>query len=526
MSTVHVVDDDLATIRPIAEALKQAGHAVRAHRGLQSYLTLELDRAQRPDVIVCDLLPARETLEKTCAALVAKGAGHPVRIINVCSEAGIRALPKEDVLRKHSVVATLAKPARPVVLVEVVARVMTPSDPLTQKPTAVVESLLNEVSAIDPAKKKSIASIALKQVMAPMRSQQRFDADFECTFASKEEYLKEFTQNISRGGLYVRTENPPAARSIVSVTLRLPEQEETLSIKAEVVHVVPKGPGVVPGFGARIADDDRTAVARWHKLVEGVERSRTRGRGPKVMLLGFSVERAVELVTSAGLLSRADIGLIPLQTWTTVQMELARAPETKKLLILDATNEDTLARLFDINAIKTAAAMQNVTVACVGKAADARVPDSLNVIRAGDLANADLVGAITNWLDLPVRTQLRVPLATAGELRANGLPTDCRLLDISLLGVRLVTSENVRSSQIIELSFVLPGGDKLSRLRAEVRWTKPENGRLMCGARLLLEDREAEQRGIDAFIESQAQVLRSFDALRGNPVNVEEKQKK
>lgn len=520
MALVHIIDDDLALLRTIAEGVTQAGHLVRAHRGLESYLELELDQAA--DVIVCDLSALKGDLKAACAAL--RGKGSPkvrVPIINVTTAGA--SLPPEPTLRSYGVIATLHKPARMVILLELIARALAASDPLLQRPTESVASMLNE------ANKKPLATIRLKQVtqLPPMRSAPRYDAQFEVTFASKSEYLKEYTTNISRGGMFVKTKQPPPQGTTVSLTLKVPESAQALTINVVVVHAVSPEAGPVPGFGAKIQGADKEALDRWHQVIEGVERQRApamRSRGPKVLLFGFSNDRAAELVRCAGLLCRSEISLVPLQSWHAVMSEAGKSVEQKKLFILDATNDEARTRVFDARLLADLVVMNNVTVAYVGAAGDPLVPVGLPMIRAGELSNVDLIAAVVNWLDLPVRNHLRVPISANIEVRAGKRTSQGRLLDVSAIGARFVTTEAHKNGDQVQLTFQLPSGHSVHAIEAEIRWAKPEGqGRMMCGVLLKLDGRPADKAALNAFIESQAQLLRSFEALRQDAPVVEEK---
>jgi uncharacterized protein (TIGR02266 family) len=514
VALIHIIDDDLALLRLVSEAITQAGHLVRAHRGISSYLELELDRP--PDVIICDLAPAKAELQETCDALAKKGKSQGrVPLLNVTAPHTV--LPNEQVLRSLGVVATLHKPPRIVILLELIARAVSAADPLLQRPSESVATMLQQA-------KKSLAAVQLRHVPVAMRSAPRYDVQFEVSFQSKAEYIKEYTQNISRGGFFVRTDRAPPQGETVGVTLRV-EAAQTITVSVQVMHVVKAGEAPVPGFGAKITGADKEALERWHQVIEGIERQKlSRARGPKVMLFGFSAERAADLVRSAGLLCRSELSLVPLVSWQAVLSEASKNAEQKKLFILDATNAEARTKVFDGRLLAELVVVNNVSVAYVGSPGDALVPVGLPVIRAGDLSNSDIIAAIVNWLDLPIRSHLRVPISTHVNIRVDKKVVTGHLLDISVLGVRFVTASTFASNDRVHLSFTLPGGQMMTGIEGEIRWAKPEGPqKTMCGALLQLEGKPAEKAALSAFIESQAQLLRSFDALKQDSPKVEEK---
>lgn len=89
--------------------------------------------------------------------------------------------------------------------------------------------------------------------MEHLRRDPRFIArqQVELTAADRTEVRKIWMENISKGGLFVLSDDPPPLRSRVSVRLTVPGGE--LSLSAEVVHVVSAADaqawGTVPGVG-------------------------------------------------------------------------------------------------------------------------------------------------------------------------------------------------------------------------------------------------------------------------------------
>lgn len=144
----------------------------------------------------------------------------------------------------------------------------------------------------------------------------------------REQLQELWTANISKGGLFVLTREPPAMGSRVSVTLETPDG--VLTLQAEVVHVVPPSddnalmsPGVGLQFSA-VTDAQRQAVQSY---VDGVARqleegsSETAQAGPaaaevmvvvRALITGleagdvFAALQVPKISSRAQLLARAD----------------------------------------------------------------------------------------------------------------------------------------------------------------------------------------------------------------------------
>ena len=93
------------------------------------------------------------------------------------------------------------------------------------------------------------------------RAMPRYAARFAVRFGSVDEFRREYATNISAGGLFIRTEQPPEMDAVVDVVLELPGGEP-IQGKALVVHrVTPeeaRGRQVDPGIGVQfVHGDDR-----------------------------------------------------------------------------------------------------------------------------------------------------------------------------------------------------------------------------------------------------------------------------
>lgn len=65
----------------------------------------------------------------------------------------------------------------------------------------------------------------------------RVDARVEVEFKNFDQFYREYTKNISKGGLFIKTENIIPAQSVLEITLKLPDTKP-LSLVGEVVHAI------------------------------------------------------------------------------------------------------------------------------------------------------------------------------------------------------------------------------------------------------------------------------------------------
>ena len=93
------------------------------------------------------------------------------------------------------------------------------------------------------------------------------------SFASDSYTVRDFTVNLSEGGIFLQTERvcPPATRG--SLKFRASQFEEPFTLRAEVVRVVPPGEeadGQPCGMGIRFLNVSEKDLNRLRRLVEGV----------------------------------------------------------------------------------------------------------------------------------------------------------------------------------------------------------------------------------------------------------------
>ncbi len=90
---------------------------------------------------------------------------------------------------------------------------------------------------------------------ADKRTEPRFGKVYKVVFDTPEHLMEEYTQDISKGGIFVLTENPPAIGTYVSMQIVIAETGESISAEGEVVHVVSleqaEMNGANPGIGVQ-----------------------------------------------------------------------------------------------------------------------------------------------------------------------------------------------------------------------------------------------------------------------------------
>jgi uncharacterized protein (TIGR02266 family) len=106
----------------------------------------------------------------------------------------------------------------------------------------------------------------------------RYDAHFAVRFASVQEFVLEYAANISAGGVFVRTDNPPDLETVVQVALDLPGGGPPASAKAVVVHRVTteqaRERNTLAGVGVQFVEADDEFRERIDRAIEHILRDK------------------------------------------------------------------------------------------------------------------------------------------------------------------------------------------------------------------------------------------------------------
>jgi len=87
------------------------------------------------------------------------------------------------------------------------------------------------------------------------REEPRFNQAFKVTFEKPEELLAQYSQNISRGGVYIVSDDPPERKSTVDINIYILDTMDQIHVEGKVMHVIRPGEANFlteePGFGVQ-----------------------------------------------------------------------------------------------------------------------------------------------------------------------------------------------------------------------------------------------------------------------------------
>jgi uncharacterized protein (TIGR02266 family) len=92
----------------------------------------------------------------------------------------------------------------------------------------------------------------------PRRAFRRYETRFAVRFSTVQDFVLEYAANISAGGVFVHTPQPPPLKTVVSIEMQLPGSDAAVPAKGIVVHRVTADEaaqrGTLPGMGVQFVE--------------------------------------------------------------------------------------------------------------------------------------------------------------------------------------------------------------------------------------------------------------------------------
>ncbi len=112
-------------------------------------------------------------------------------------------------------------------------------------------------------------------VIETRREEPRFDARIKVGFKSDRAFLWEYSEDISKGGIFIKTANPMPLNSRVQLRLSLPGRSEEISVVGEVIYVLKEGEtGRGPGMGLQLIDFEKEGKKEIEEYIEELKKKR------------------------------------------------------------------------------------------------------------------------------------------------------------------------------------------------------------------------------------------------------------
>jgi uncharacterized protein (TIGR02266 family) len=100
------------------------------------------------------------------------------------------------------------------------------------------------------------------------RTFQRHAVKFSVRFRTATDFVHEHAVNLSRGGIFIRSDDPPPVNTVVEVELQLPDAGPPVTSAGIVVHGQPPGSKREAGVGVQFVDGSDTFRERIDRYMD------------------------------------------------------------------------------------------------------------------------------------------------------------------------------------------------------------------------------------------------------------------
>ena len=263
VTRVLLVDPDPPSRRALSETLGQMGLTVSTADSMP--LALMRLGESTPDVVVLDYGRADLLAEKIVRTIRLKYARVP--LILLVGELQARQRATLNALGVRACVPKLEAPHLLGSVLGSIGQAALPSLPHDAPPPAAPPS----PTAPPPPETGDPWSPKLTRTSARIRAELRAEVEVEGRVGGAVHH----THDVSEGGVFLRTHDPPAVGTRIRLRLALPEGETTTPIEGQVAHVVSPGHATSqrpPGVGVRFTRVDEQQRAQLSRVTETAAR--------------------------------------------------------------------------------------------------------------------------------------------------------------------------------------------------------------------------------------------------------------
>ncbi|MBN1961284.1 MAG: PilZ domain-containing protein [Deltaproteobacteria bacterium] len=302
----------------------------------------------------------------------------------------------------------------------------------------------------------------------------RISKEYRVRYQNLGQFVQEHTGNISRGGAFIYSENPPSLNTIISVAMEIPLLENSLHLNARVVHHCNGPNGSHSGFGVEFIDLSKKDRFALDTLITQLRQMQQRGSKESninwIVLCGLKVEpfinhptfvgrKEFEFISCESLIDAMDILTIrDVRTCIVGEPALAIHEPFAALERLGSVLRPGAQRILITN-------RQDLHEALTRGLCENIIDSSQNIDY--------LICHIDCCHDIPMRKSIRVSYDAPVNIVYKGQAKKARLRDISCGGARLVIVGTLEKDTKITIAFRLK--DQIEIIcQALVAWSTPD----------------------------------------------------
>ncbi len=125
---------------------------------------------------------------------------------------------------------------------------------------------------VDPQARMRISTLLSDHELRSKQNRacERIPVKLAVRFRTSHDFVQEHAINMSRGGIFIRTDDPPPLDAVVEVELQLPDTGRPVTSAAIVVHRQAPGGSKLAGVGVQFVDASDSFRERIDRYLEGL----------------------------------------------------------------------------------------------------------------------------------------------------------------------------------------------------------------------------------------------------------------
>jgi uncharacterized protein (TIGR02266 family) len=312
----------------------------------------------------------------------------------------------------------------------------------------------------------------------------RVQAEYEVQFRNLNDLVKEFTNNISIGGLFIYTDVFPEPNEVIKLRLQLPSHDEPIQVQGRVVHIIDQEQAEKEnrhaGFGVQFLDlsaEGRLAINRLLDEVQAARSSATPTGEPDItwiVLIGLPM---LPIVGRPNFLLRENIRVVEFPDMSIAEEFLSQ--QSVDLIIIGKTiieQDETTGSLEKLSSLVDQKTKKMVMLDHLHQLPISLTHEHCHVVVEKDLTLEDLLDELSRRLKISKRKNLRVPQRGKVSVQTSDTEFVANLVNISCGGMMLCSQFDLDAGQKVRLSFELPGTAELTCIADIIRKRQEPDG--------------------------------------------------
>ena len=98
------------------------------------------------------------------------------------------------------------------------------------------------------------------------RKHKRVNVNIEVQYSSEHSFASDWITNISKGGMFIRTDHPLPPGTKLKISFSLPNRKLPIQVEGVVRWIAPREKGILPGMGVeitKISEEDKMFLEKF-----------------------------------------------------------------------------------------------------------------------------------------------------------------------------------------------------------------------------------------------------------------------